>query len=137
MFGDFFNFMKDNGYYILYINRIFQNRKSYNGPARGIHTFCDVLFSKNDEFINSLDIKHKIIHIILMCIYGHLDIAFDLFMNDKNINLQAPGIKNIFMQYDANTKNYVKIHDKLLYWQLHMRKTNQLPFDSDRSWPFR
>src|SRR4029078_7492374 len=46
---DFEKAMHEKGFEILYLNRVFLNRRAYEGPSRGQQIFGDILFGVGDE----------------------------------------------------------------------------------------
>lgn len=138
LFGEFFSFMMEKGFDLLYINRVFQNRVAYNRPSRGQITFCDALFARRDEDYSGYDHVSLAKHAILLINYGHLDIAHEIWAGFKSVKDMLPNLGNYFKEYPSDSNRYLNMsRDKLIAWALHQRKNNQLPFDSDRSWPFR
>jgi len=138
LIGEFLNFMNTNGFEVLYINRVFQNRYNYLGPAKGQVTFCDVLFARKSEFYEKFDAVQVAKHAILLCNYGHLDIASEIWNGRSDVRTLIPQLAAYFKPFAPNSERFeLMSRDKLLCWQLHKRKTNQLASDSDRSWPFR
>lgn len=136
LIGEFLTFMNNNGFEVLYINRVFQNHSSYPGIARGRVTFTDILFGKKDSHLENYNPNQIAKYLILLCNYGHIDIAFNIWNNRKDVQTIIPGLKEYF-NFDVKNKSNNMNIDKSIAWQLHKRKTNQLNCDSDRSWPFR
>ncbi len=135
---DFLNFMSHNGFEVLYLNRVFKNRASYNGSCRGQIICCDVLFAKKEIFYKNFPAEALARHAILLINYGHIDIAKDLFYGHEKVRNLIPDIQIYFNESeDYNDREKIINYDKSLCWQLHHRRTNQMPMDSDRSWPFR
>jgi len=138
LIGEFLAYMHDTGFEVLYLNRVFSNRQSYGGESRGQITFCDVLFAKREEFLTSIDPVLLAKHLILLCSYGHLDRAYSIWVSNPALMDLLPGLDGFFQPYNLVSNRMESMgRDKLLCWQLHQRRTNKLPFDSDRSWPFR
>ena len=138
LIGEFINSMHEEGLEVLYINRVFQTLQHYNGPARGRITFCDILFARRDEFYVNFSSEDLAKHVLLLMNYGHLDIAHSIWSGYQAVKELLPSIGGYFKSYDSLEKRLADMNaDKLLCWQLHRRKSNQFPFDSDRSWPIR
>ena len=136
--GEYVDYMHTQGFEVLYINRVFQTRSSYPGQARGQITFSDFLFSKREDHFDEFSPVELAKHAILLCNYGHLDIAYDIWNGYATVKQLIPGLAQYFKGYDDAEKRTKQMgRDKLLCWQLHKRKTNQIFMDSDRSWPFR
>lgn len=136
LIGEFLTFMDNNGFDVLYINRVFQNHSSYPGIARGRITFTDILFGKKESHLENYHPNQIAKYLTLLCNYGHLDIAFNIWNNRKDVQIIIPGLSKYF-SFDVENKSKNMNMDKSIAWQLHKRKTNQLNCDSDRSWPFR
>ncbi len=136
LIGEFLTFMDNNGFDVLYINRVFQNHSSYPGIARGRITFTDILFGKKESHLENYHPNQIAKYLTLLCNYGHLDIAFNIWNNRKDVQIIIPGLGKYF-SFDVENKSKNMNMDKSIAWQLHKRKTNQLNCDSDRSWPFR
>lgn len=136
LIGEFLTFMDNNGFDVLYINRVFQNHSSYPGIARGRITFTDILFGKKESHLGNYHPNQIAKYLTLLCNYGHLDIAFNIWNNRKDVQIIIPGLSKYF-SFDVENKSKNMNMDKSIAWQLHKRKTNQLNCDSDRSWPFR
>ncbi len=136
LIGEFLTFMDNNGFDVLYINRVFQNHSSYPGIARGRITFTDILFGKKESHLGNYNSNQIAKYLTLLCNYGHIDIAFNIWNNRKDVQLIIPGFIEYF-NLEVKNKSTSMNMDKSIAWQLHKRKTNQLNCDSDRSWPFR
>lgn len=136
LMGEFLTFMDNNGFDLLYINRVFQNHSSYPGIARGRITFTDILFGKKESHLENYHPNQIAKYLTLLCNYGHLDMAFNIWNNRKDVQNIIPGLSEYF-KFDVKNKFGNMNIDKSIAWQLHKRKTNQLNCDSDRSWPFR
>lgn len=138
LIGEFISYMSRLQFEVMYINRVFDNRQEYDGPARGQVTFCDVLFAKRDSLILDAPPEKIARHLILLCAYGHLDVAHYIWKMSAQVRDLIPNLSVYFVPYvERNEQLYEMNRDKRLCWQLHQRKTNQLKNDSDRSWPFR
>lgn len=136
LIGEFLTFMDNNGFEVLYMNRVFQNHSSYPGIARGRITFTDILFGKKESHLENYHPNQIAKYLTLLCNYGHLDIAFNIWNSRKDVRVITPGLSEYF-KFDVENKSSNMNIDKSIAWQLHKRKTNQLNCDSDRSWPFR
>jgi FkbM family methyltransferase len=138
LIGEFLSYMSDLQFEVMYINRVFANRQDYSGPARGQVTFCDVLFAKRDSLILNAYPEKIAKHLVLLCAYGHLDVAHNIWNMNEKVKELVPNLDAYFVPYPSQGERlYEMSRDKRLCWQLHQRKTNQLSNDSDRSWPFR
>lgn len=138
---DIMNFMKLNGFDILYLNRVFSSSKSFSGLSRGQIIFGEILFGLSRERALKLNIEKKLKYCILLINYGHIDFAFDIFENSKDLKDKYPKLDFYFESINTNSSRFSKILrftlDKILYLCLFLRKTNGLKGDSDRSWPIR
>jgi FkbM family methyltransferase len=138
LIGEFVNYMNQQGFEILYLNRVFQTRQNYPGVARGQITFSDILFSKKEDFYDDFTDIDLAKHVILLSNYGHLDIAHEIWSGYERVRNLIPLFYSHFTPYpDDQKKRQFMNGDKLLCWQLHNRRTNQFHYDSDRSWPIR
>ena len=139
--SDIMNFMKLNGFDILYLNRVFSSSKSFSGLSRGQIIFGEILFGLSRERALKLNIEKKLKYCILLINYGHIDFAFDIFENSKDLKDKYPKLDFYFKSINTNSSRFSKILrftlDKILYLCLFLRKTNGLKGDSDRSWPIR
>ena len=139
--SDIMNFMKLNGFDILYLNRVFSSSKSFSGLSRGQIIFGEILFGLSRERALKLNIEKKLKYCILLINYGHIDFAFDIFENSKDLKDKYPKLDFYFKSINTNSSRFSKIFrftlDKILYLCLFLRKTNGLKGDSDRSWPIR
>ena len=141
LFYDIGKHLTEKGYQLLYLNRVFANRRIYDGEARGQVIFCDALFGKDNSIINKMSDIKKMKYIIMLINYGHLDLAYQILKeNDKLINL-VPNIGKFFKIKNGilcKIKRNISMQiDKVISFLLYLRKTNKLRYDSDRSWPIR
>jgi FkbM family methyltransferase len=138
LIGEFISHMRDLQFEVLYINRVFANRQDYHGPARGQVIFCDILFSKQEEIAIKSHPLTLAKHLILLCAYGHLDVASHIWSGSSQARELLPKLSAYFCVAPPAERCLEEMsRDKRLCWQLHQRKTNQLRYDSDRSWPTR
>jgi hypothetical protein len=138
LFHDVAKYMYDKGFELLYINRVFQNRKQYNGDARGQMIFGDALFGRRDDLLGDFDAVAVARYVILLAQYGYRDIAATILQNRPDVRSLIPNFERVLKGYeDDNTRAAHIAFDKTLCWQLHRRRTNQIPADGDRSWPIR
>ncbi len=142
LFHDMSKFLYDNGYEILYLNRVFHNRNNYNGEARGQIIWGDALFGKREDQLDTFPIEKIAKYVILLINYGHLDYAHHLTLKYKELETLIPNAKKYFRFYKKNFFSYLRRviffqYDKLLYLLIHLRKTNKNNYDHDRDWPIR
>ena len=138
---DIMSLMSANGFDILYLNRVFSSSKNFNGLSRGQIIFGEILFGLSRERALKLNTEKKLKYCILLMNYGHIDFAFDILENSKDLKDKYPMLDSYFRSINKNSSRFSKILrftiDKILYLFLFLRKTNGLKSDSDRSWPIR
>jgi FkbM family methyltransferase len=138
LFPDVMRYMLDSGFELLYLNRVFQQRKDYRGFAKGQLTFGDALFYRREDLCDGFDDKKMTRYLLLLVNYGHLDIASHI-LETRRFSART---RAFFERYLKKKKSKLRNRltrwiDKLALFLLHMRKHNGLRIDSDRSWPFR
>ena len=134
LFHDVSAHLDERGYQLLYLNRAFEQRRAYTGPARGQLVFSDALFGKREAALDELSPERLLKYVVLLTNYGHLDLADELY---RSSSLELPGVEGYFRGDTALRKAAVTQFDKLICALLHLRKSNHLRVDSDRSWPTR
>jgi len=102
--------------------------------------FADALFGISRENALKLSLTKKVKYIALLLNYGHIDFAFDIYSNCKDLQEKTPFLKDYFVK--KNKKNKIStifkiLIDKIIFVLLVLRKTNGIGTDSDRSWPIR
>jgi FkbM family methyltransferase len=138
LIGEFLAYMNKLGFEVLYINRVFQSRRGYEGLSRGQVVFCDFLFAKREDHALNATAHQLSKHLILLCAYGHLDMAHYLWNASSEVKKLIPDLGVYFVKKPTTDVRIEQMNrDKILCWQLHKRISNQLDFDSDRSWPIR
>lgn len=138
LFHDICALMYGNGFELFYLNRVFQNRWRYAGEARGQHTFADALFGRRDDRLDGFALSDLARYAVLLVNYGYLDIAHDLWLARPELDRSYPALKALFSApRRAPEREALMTADKALCRSLHQRRTNQLGFESDRSWPIR
>jgi FkbM family methyltransferase len=136
--GEFLTYMHSLGFEVLYLNRVFANRQAFQGPSRGQLIFSDILFAKSDKLLSEFPPEQVAKHLVLLCNYGHLDRAHAVWAKLSSVRKLVPDLNAYFKSFPEDMGRLSTMsRDKLLCWQLHLRQTNSLPYDSDRSWPFR
>lgn len=137
LFHEIDKHMHENGFELLYLNRVFQNRYRYPGESRGQLVFGDALYARTED-LSAFSIERLAKFAILLCNYGHLDMAFDLYLDFPQIDVVCPGLKSFFKNQKEDSERLSDMNlDKQICWLLHQRRTNQFAIDSDRSWPIR
>jgi FkbM family methyltransferase len=133
--------MHEKGFECLYVNRVFIGRKAYNGETRGQLIFGDALFGLSLEKALRLPAHKRALYIILLVQYGHIDLAYALFSSSPDLQEKYPHLARLFRPYGgilSKAKRFLLMQlDKVIAIVLHLRKTNQVRMDSDRSWPVR
>ena len=139
LFVDVVQLMTNEGFELLYLNRVFATRKQiYRGPSRGQLVFADALFGKREDRTEDLTLEQLAKYAILLCQYGHVDIACQLTQESPKILEIVPGLNSVFRRRANLFSRAVSMQfDKLLSLGLHLRRYNQRGTDSDRSWPIR
>jgi len=142
LFHDVLKFMYDNGFELLYLNRVFGSRGEYKGVAKGQITFGDALFGRREDRLETLNLVKIAKYIILLINYGHLDFAFSLYKQYPSIKDLIPDIEAFFIinhrgKIFSLKKGVLMQLDKIICLLLYLRKTNQIECDSDRSYPIR
>jgi hypothetical protein len=139
LFGDVVQFMTNEGFELLYLNRVFgARRQMYQGPSRGQLLFADALFGKREDTLGEFSLKQLAKYSVLLCQYGHVDIAWQLTQESPKILEIVPELNSVFRRKANRFSRAASMQfDKLLTAGLHMRRYNQRATDSDRSWPIR
>jgi FkbM family methyltransferase len=142
LFYDVSRLLYEQGFHLVYLNRVFATRHEYDGPSRGQMVFGDALFALREDIAHKLSIAKKMKYIVLLMQYGLMDFAHNLYVSDPEIQNAAPDLAKGFALWKHGKLSSLKRTaimrlDKLILLALHWRGTNQLKWDSDRSWPVR
>jgi FkbM family methyltransferase len=139
LFSDLAPFMADHGFELLYLNRFFASRREvYQGPSRGQVVCGDALFGRREDKLESFSVEQLAKYAILLCQYGHMDIAWQLIQENPELRQVVPGLLPVFRHHRSRpTRAVLMQFDKMLALGLHLRRYNQRGADSDRSWPIR
>jgi len=143
LFHDVARFMAQNGFELLYLNRVFGLRNQVytkKKQSRGQIVWGDALFGRREDRLGALSTNQLIKYVLLLINYGHLDFAFHLTRMHPKINETLPTLSRYFKRKEFWSKLRYKLFsqiDKLCILWLHLRKHNSLDQDSDRGWPFR
>jgi FkbM family methyltransferase len=139
LFGDVSRFMLDHGYELLYLSRVFASRTQlYTGPSRGQLLYGDALFGKREDAVAALDTVQLTKYCILLCQFGHIDVAWQIMQDHPEVARAAPGLRSVFRKRSNRVSRGVLMQvDKLLALGLHARRYNQRGMDTDRAWPLR
>lgn len=139
LFSDVDALLRASGFQLLYLNRFFhQRRKFYRGLSRGQLIYGDALYGKGPSRLDGLSPERVAKYIILLCNYGHLDIAYQICEEHPEVRELCPDISCCFPKPPSMVRRgLISQLDKLTCLLLHMRRTNHVTADSDRSWPIR
>jgi len=141
LFQQVAQFMDENGFQLLYLNRVFLGRRKYKGPTRGQLIFGDALFGRRDIESLKTDVIRSAKYALLLINYGHMDQAFELVNSNPAIRECVPEIDSFFRLHSHPRSQWIRAAgmqlDKLIAFLLWVRGTNQRSCDSDRSWPIR
>lgn len=142
LFHDVARLLYEHDFYLVYLNRVFATRHRYNGPSRGQMVFGDALFALREDIAKKLPTAKKCKYIILLMQYELIDFANSLYTDDPRIQHLMPNLNKEFLRWNNTRWSHrkrtaVKWLDKLIFLALYWRGTNQLNWDSDRSWPIR
>jgi len=135
-----FEIMHIMGFELLYLNRVFGQSSGFRGESRGQMIFGDALFGISREKALNLSVAKKIKYVALLLNYGHIDFAFDIYDNSKDLQNEHPALKKYFDKKNRQNRAVIGIKiliDKIIFLLLALRKTNGIRSDSDRSWPIR
>ena len=139
LFGDVARFMAENDFELLYLNRVFVTRsQQYRGRSRGQVLFGDALFGKRESCLEGFTSEQRAKYAILLCQYGHMDIAWQLFHQWPDLGSLVPEVHSAFSSEPSLARRALFMQlDKLLAGALHLRRYNHRGTDSDRVWPIR
>lgn len=140
MAHDVMKVMFDNGFDLLFLNRVQNSSKYFNGESRGQLIFGDMLFGISREKALMLNVKKQLKYCVLLINYGLIDFAYDIYLNSDDLKKESPELGKYFMSINKKsllTKFINTTLDKIIFTLLNLRKTNGLRSDSDRSWPTR
>ena len=133
--------MNGLGFDLLYLNRVFESSRRFKGTSRGQLIFGDALFGLSRESVKKLSVDKKIKYCTLLINYGHYDFAYDLYIDNNDIQEKSPKLRSLFEKLNRKQSKLLKLFkfliDKVIFVLLYLRRTNGLSFDSDRSWPVR
>jgi FkbM family methyltransferase len=139
LFADVDALMRSSGFELLYLNRVFlQRKKLYKGLSRGQLVFGDALYGRSPSRLAALSAERIAKYIILLRHYGHLDLAYQIYKEHPEVLEICPAISSCFPTAPSLVRRgLVSQLDKLTCLLLHLRRTNHMFCDSDRSWPIR
>lgn len=140
LFGDIAQMLDGAGFELLYLNRVFASRRNiYSGPSRGQVIYGDALFGKREDNLGTFNVVQRAKYVILLCQYGHMDLAWQVFNDSPEVQRLLPELGSVFKNRPPNPfKRFALMQlDKLLTCVLHARRYNQRGTDNDRAWPIR
>jgi len=139
VFADLDPVLRSAGFELLYLNRMFHQRKKfYTGLSRGQVICADALYGRSPSCLRSFSLERIAKYIILLCHYGHRDLAYQIYSEHPNSSDICPGIAKCFPKPPSLVRaGLVLQFDKLICLLLHVGRTNHVTHDSDRSWPIR
>jgi FkbM family methyltransferase len=139
LFADVDCFLRSAGFELLYLNRVFGQRANiYKGLSRGQLLFGDALYGKSPRKLDGLSPERIARYIILACHYGHVDLGYQIYQEHPYIHTVCPEIAGCFSEPPHRMRrNLMVFFDRLMLVPLHLRRTNHMLGDSDRSWPVR
>src|SRR4051794_35817956 len=95
--GDVMGFMARHDFELLYLNRVFLSRSQvYQGPSRGQLVFGDALFGKREDRLETFTDAQRAKYAVLLCQYGHLDIAWQILQEWPALDELAPELRSLF-----------------------------------------
>jgi FkbM family methyltransferase len=139
LFADVDALLCSCGFELLYLNRAFlQRKKFYKDLSRGELIFGDALYGRSPSQLGEFSLERIAKYIILLCHYGHLDLAHQIYDEHPKVQQLCPAISRCFSSSPNRVRRgLVSQFDKLTCLLLHIRRTNHMFCDSDRSWPIR
>ncbi|GFO64351.1 FkbM family methyltransferase [Geomonas paludis] len=140
LFHDVLKFMHDQGFDLLYLNRVMGQRISvFDGVSRGQLIFGDALFGRREDCLAGIATERLAKYVLLLINYGLRDYAYHLMLLHPGLE-PLIGAQN-FLIAQKNRGRFRRLLssqlDKLILLLLHLRTYNGLSYDSDRSWPAR
>lgn len=141
-FDEIFSFMHNNGFELLYLNRVTQQRERSSFFSKGQLVFGDAIFGHREDKLDAFSQEDLLNYILLLSVYGFFDIASGLIgkvnCSDSRMFLEEIFTRRVKDKILENSQRYLNpIIDKIILLLLSFRKHNSLFLDSDRSWPTR
>lgn len=142
LFHDISKLLYDNGFELLYLQRVFHSRLSFYGEARGQIIWGDALFGRREDKLDGLTKEQIAKYVILLINYGHHDLAHNILELNPEVLKLIPNSIKYFKFYSKSifgkARRYFRFQiDKLIFILLRIMKTNKGLYDSDRCWPIR
>jgi len=144
LFHDVSSFLYKKGFQLLYLNRVFGQKKYSKKSCRGQLIFADALYGITIEKALTLPIEKQLKYCCLLINYGLIDSAIELHDSNPLISKKSRAITEYLKKYRTEVKFNSLIKtictgciNKFVIWLLSIIKTNGLHVDSDRSWNIR
>jgi FkbM family methyltransferase len=139
LFSDVDALLRSHDFELLYLNRCFLPRKRfYKGLSRGQLIFADALYGRGPSHLGGFSADRIARYIILLCHYGHLDLACQIYSEHPEAGESCPNLSRCFPRPPSLIRRGLVLQfDKLICLALHLRRTNHVFADSDRAWPIR
>jgi FkbM family methyltransferase len=139
VFSDLDPMLREAGFELLYLNRIFHHRKNfYRGLSKGQVICADALYGRSPSRLQALSSERLAKYIILLNHYGHRDLANQIYVEHPEAAKICPELKDCFPGPPSRLRAGLVLQlDKLICYLLHLGRSNHVMYDSDRSWPIR
>jgi len=139
VFSDLDPLLREAGFELLYLNRIFHHRKNfYRGLSKGQVICADALYGRSPSRLQAFSPERLSKYIILLNHYGHRDLANQIYVEHPEAVKVCPGLKDCFPKPPSLLRTGLVLQlDKLICFLLHLGRSNHVMHDSDRSWPIR
>ena len=144
LFHDVSSFLYKKDFQMLYLNRVFTQKKYSKKTCRGQLIFADALYGITINKALTLPIEKQLKYCCLLINYGLIDSAIELHDSNPLISKNSTAITAYLKKYRTEVKfnSLIKIIfigfiNKFVIWLLSKIKTNGLHYDSDRSWNIR
>lgn len=136
-----FSIMSQNGYELIYLDRVFGKSKYFNGETRGQMLYGDALFGLSRQEALKLDVSKQLKYCLLLINYGMIDFAYDIIRENEKLKDYSPELDKLITKLNKPKPIILRIFkiliDKLIFILLFIRKTNGLSNNADRNWPIR
>lgn len=139
LFADVDAHLRSAGFELLYLNRVFTQRMNvYKGLSRGQLIFGDALYGRSPSKLNGFSPERITKYALLLCHYGHVDLGYQILQEHEELRAICPEISGCFARPPGPIRRRLMLLlDRLMLLPLHLRRTNHMFGDSDRSWPVR
>jgi FkbM family methyltransferase len=139
LFADVDTLLRSSGFELLYLDRHFEQRRViFKGLSRGQLIDGDALYGKSPSQLRHWSPERIAKYVILLCHYGHLDMAYQILKEHSEVLELCPSISRCFPRAPSMVRRGLACQlDKLTCLLLHIRRTNHLYSGWDRSFPTR